>query len=79
MQTAEGALEEVNRALINIRQLTVASANEATNDDFMLLSRGLGDVYKRQDQFTSQPDTKHEDPGEEPGAIIFGIKDQPRS
>lgn len=36
MQTAEGALEEVNRALINIRQLTVASANEATNDDFML-------------------------------------------
>ena len=36
MQTAEGALEEVNRALINIRQLTVASANEATNDEFML-------------------------------------------
>ena len=36
MQTAEGALEEVNRALINIRQLAVASANEATNDDFML-------------------------------------------
>ena len=36
MQTAEGALEEVNRALINIRQLAVASANEATNDEYML-------------------------------------------
>ena len=36
MQTAEGALEEVNRALINIRQLAVASANEGTNDEFML-------------------------------------------
>ena len=36
MQTAEGALEEVSRSLINIRQLAVASANSATNDDFML-------------------------------------------
>ena len=35
MQTAEGALEEVSRSLINIRQLAVASANSATNDDFM--------------------------------------------
>ena len=36
MQTAEGALEEVSRSLIDIRQLAVASANSATNDDFML-------------------------------------------
>ena len=36
MQTAEGALEEVNRSLINIRQLAISSANEAVNDESML-------------------------------------------
>ncbi len=38
MQTAEGALDEVSRALINMRQLTVHAANEAVNDEFMLQS-----------------------------------------
>ena len=36
LQTAEGALEEVNRTLINIRQLAISSANEAVNDESML-------------------------------------------
>ena len=36
VQTAEGALEEVNRALIDMRQLAVHAANEAVNDEFML-------------------------------------------
>ena len=36
MQTAEAALDEVSRALINARQITVHAANEATNDEFML-------------------------------------------
>ena len=36
LQTAEGALEEVNRTLINARQLAISSANEAVNDDAML-------------------------------------------
>ena len=36
LQTAEGALEEVNRSLINIRQLAISSANEAVNDESML-------------------------------------------
>jgi len=36
LQTAEGALEEVNRTLINARQLAISSANEAVNDEAML-------------------------------------------
>jgi flagellin len=36
VQTAEAALNEVSSALINARQLAVASANEAVNDEFML-------------------------------------------
>ncbi len=36
MQTAEAALDEVSRALINARQLAVHAANDATNDPFML-------------------------------------------
>jgi len=36
LQTAEGALEEVNRTLINVRQLAISSANEAVNDEAML-------------------------------------------
>ncbi len=36
VQTAEAALDEVSRALINARQITVHAANEATNDEFML-------------------------------------------
>ena len=36
VQTAEAALDEVSSALINARQLAVASANEAVNDEFML-------------------------------------------
>ncbi|MDP7629926.1 MAG: flagellin, partial [SAR324 cluster bacterium] len=36
IQTAEAALDEVSRALINARQITVHAANEATNDEFML-------------------------------------------
>jgi flagellin len=38
MQTAESALDEVSRALINARQIAVHAANEATNDPFMLQS-----------------------------------------
>ena len=38
LQTAEGALEEVNRALVNARQLAISSANEAVNDEAMLAS-----------------------------------------
>ena len=36
LQTAEGALEEVNRSLIGIRQIAISSANEAVNDESML-------------------------------------------
>ena len=36
LQTAEGALEEVNRTLINARQLAISSANEAVNDESMM-------------------------------------------
>ncbi len=36
IQTAEAALDEVSRALIKARQLTVHAANEAVNDPFML-------------------------------------------
>ena len=36
LQTAESALEEVNRTLINVRQLAISSANEAVNDQSML-------------------------------------------
>ncbi|MBC8259773.1 MAG: flagellin [SAR324 cluster bacterium] len=36
LQTAEGALEEVNRSLVNARQLAISSANEAVNDEAML-------------------------------------------
>ena len=36
VQTAEAALDEVSRTLINARQLAVHAANEATNDEFML-------------------------------------------
>jgi flagellin len=36
MQTAEAALEEVNRSLVQMRQLAVHAANEAVNDEFML-------------------------------------------
>ncbi|MGA1751619.1 MAG: flagellin, partial [bacterium] len=36
VQTAEGALNEMSAILINARQLAVASANEAVNDEFML-------------------------------------------
>jgi flagellin len=36
MQTAEAALDEVSRSLINMRQLAVHAANEAVNDDVML-------------------------------------------
>jgi flagellin len=36
IQTAEAALDEVSRSLINARQIAVHAANEATNDPFML-------------------------------------------
>ena len=36
IQTTEGALSEVSSILINLRQLAVHSANEATNDEKML-------------------------------------------
>ncbi|MGK5093157.1 flagellin [Deltaproteobacteria bacterium TL4] len=36
VQTAEGALNEVSRMLINARQLSVHAANEGVNDDVML-------------------------------------------
>ncbi len=38
MQTAEAALDEVNRALVQARQLAVHAANTGTNDEFMQLS-----------------------------------------
>ena len=38
VQTAEAALDEVNRTLIHARQIAVHAANEATNDEFMLES-----------------------------------------
>ncbi|MDP7464613.1 MAG: flagellin, partial [SAR324 cluster bacterium] len=38
VQTAEAALDEVNRTLIHARQVAVHAANEATNDEFMLES-----------------------------------------
>lgn len=36
VQTAEAALDEVSRALINARQIAVHAANEAVNDEFMM-------------------------------------------
>lgn len=36
MQTGEAALDEVSRALVNARQLSIHAANEAVNDDTML-------------------------------------------
>ena len=36
VQTAEAALDEVNRTLIHARQVAVHAANEAVNDEFML-------------------------------------------
>lgn len=36
IQTAEGALNEVSRSLVNMRQLAVHAANEAVNDQEML-------------------------------------------
>ena len=36
MQTAEGALEEVSRALVQARQLAVHAGNEGANDPNML-------------------------------------------
>ena len=36
LQTAEAALDEVSRALVNARQLAVHAANEGANDEFML-------------------------------------------
>ena len=38
MQTAEAALDEVNRALVQARQLAVHAANTGTNDEFMQLA-----------------------------------------
>ena len=38
LQTAEGALEEVSRALIQARQLAVHAGNEGVNDPEMLLA-----------------------------------------
>ncbi|MDP7158109.1 MAG: flagellin, partial [SAR324 cluster bacterium] len=38
VQTAEAAMDEVSRALINARQLAVHAANEGVNDDFMVQS-----------------------------------------
>jgi len=38
MQTAEGALEEVSRALVQARQLAVHAGNEGANDQNMLLA-----------------------------------------
>ena len=36
VQTAEGALQEVNRLLVDIRQLAVHASNEGVNDERML-------------------------------------------
>ncbi|MGK5093956.1 flagellin [Deltaproteobacteria bacterium TL4] len=36
VQTAEGSLQEVNRLLIDVRQLAVHASNEGVNDDSML-------------------------------------------
>ena len=36
MQTAEGALDEVSRALVQARQLAIHAGNEGTNDPNML-------------------------------------------
>ena len=38
LQTAEGALEEVSRALVQARQLAVHAGNEGVNDPNMLLA-----------------------------------------
>ncbi len=38
VQTAEAALDEVSRTLINARQIAVHAANEGVNDEFMLES-----------------------------------------
>lgn len=38
VQTAEGALTEVNNLLIQMRQLALAAANEGANDDAMLVA-----------------------------------------
>ena len=36
VQTTEGALNEVNRLLVNVRQLSIHAANEGANDEIML-------------------------------------------
>ena len=36
VQTTEGALNEVNRLLVNMRQLSIHAANEGANDEIML-------------------------------------------
>ena len=38
MQTAEAALDEVSRSIVKARQLAISSANEAVNDESMLLA-----------------------------------------
>jgi len=38
VQTAEAALDEVSRSLVNARQLAVHAANEGVNDEFMVQS-----------------------------------------
>lgn len=59
IQTAEGALNEVSRILVGIRQLSVHAANEGVNDDKMLeadqaeIENALGTIDRiaRQAQF----------------------------
>ena len=38
MQTGEAALDEVSRSIVKARQLAISSANEAVNDESMLLA-----------------------------------------
>ena len=38
MQTAEAAMDELSRALVQARQLAVHAANTGTNDEFMQLA-----------------------------------------
>lgn len=57
VQTAEGALGEVNNTLIGMRQLALASANIGTNDDVMLAAnqtsiRSMLDSINRSAEFT---------------------------
>lgn len=57
VQTAEGALGEVNTTLIGMRQLALSSANVGTNDDVMLAAnqtsiRSMLDSINRVAEFT---------------------------